>query len=204
MWIWFIVAAVVVIFIGLMAGLNVSKLPPTAAPEKNISVLATKTPMPAAKPADSSTSATNCNTSLTNANEYIDRASKEVEERNYDCAIADYTQALQLDPQNFIVSHRLCWLGSLSGKASEVMDACDKAVELETTGSASRLYRGIARALTGNSAGAIGDFKSWVEWIKQNGFDNKNVAEVERWITELRAGHNPFDEATLEKLRKGE
>ena len=57
--------------------------------------------------------------------------------------------------------------------------------------------RGLARALTGDYAGAIEDFEYYVE---HSGNDT-SVAKREAWIAELEAGRNPFDDETLETLR---
>jgi serine/threonine protein kinase len=114
------------------------------------------------------------------------------------------TTTAELDSKNAHTYNGLCWRSSLFGKASEIMmDACNKAVELDPTG-LNNDSRGLARALTGDYAGAIADFKVFVAWAKQNEKYQKYVVERERWITELEAGRNPFDEATLEKLRKEE
>jgi len=144
----------------------------------------------------------NCGAPLASANEYLDRGNKELNERNYDCAIADYTQSLQLNPQNGIAYNRLCWVGSLSDKASTVIYICNKAVELNRLSGVPYHSRGLARALTGDYTGAIEDFKFYIKWARLNGQYKKTGAERERWITELQAGRNPFDEATLEKLRQ--
>jgi tetratricopeptide (TPR) repeat protein len=190
------------------------------------------------KPVNPPTSATNCGAPLASATKYYDRGDKAFNEGNYECAIADFTQAIQLDPkyadayfyrgmaysdsdkfeqamadynqvikldpQNTNIYIEICWEGSFFGKVSEVMDACNKGVE---SGSPDlpRNSRGIARTLVGDYAGAIEDFKVSLAWEKQNGqSDSRWIAKEEFWITELEAGRNPFDAATLEKLRKGE
>jgi hypothetical protein len=61
--------------------------------------------------------------------------------------------------------------------------------------------RGLARALTGDYAGAIEDFKFFVEWSKKPGSFAPNVPWREAWIAELETGRNPFDKVTLEALR---
>jgi hypothetical protein len=61
--------------------------------------------------------------------------------------------------------------------------------------------RGLARALAGDSEGAIEDFEFYVEGLKQTDRYEAGANGREEWIAELRAGRNPFDEATLEALR---
>jgi tetratricopeptide (TPR) repeat protein len=56
----------------------------------------------------------------------------------------------------------LCWYGSLWGYAAEVMDACQQAVSLEPTHGGLHDSRGLARALTGDTEGAMEDFAAFV------------------------------------------
>ncbi|MEQ8466956.1 nSTAND1 domain-containing NTPase [Coleofasciculus sp. E1-EBD-02] len=114
-------------------------------------------------------------------------------------AIASYAQAQKLDPTLEISANswnQLCWFGSLHQQATQVMDACEKAVTLEPEDGDIRNSRGLARALTGNTAGAIEDFQAYIEWTK----DDNHKAQRQRWINELRAGKNPFTPEELERL----
>ncbi|NES46624.1 MAG: hypothetical protein F6K20_36810, partial [Moorea sp. SIO2C4] len=115
-------------------------------------------------------------------------------------ALSLYKEAQQLDPNLEIYAHSwyaLCWFGSLHGYAAEVMDACEKAVA-----KAPKSYkgyqdsRGLARALTGDTAGAISDFQEFVDWTR----NDKSKAKRQKWIDELRAGKNPFTEEVLKDL----
>jgi len=115
-------------------------------------------------------------------------------------AIAAYRQADELDstqisPESW---NALCWWGTLSGHASEVMFACQKAVELAPANGGIRDSRGVARALTGNSRGAIDDFRAYLEWD----WDKTRKAKRESWIRALRSGGNPFSKKVLEELRR--
>jgi tetratricopeptide (TPR) repeat protein len=114
-------------------------------------------------------------------------------------AIASYTQAQKLDPTLEISANSwnsLCWLGSLHQKATQVMNACEKAVNLKPEDGGIRDSRGLARALTGDTAGAIEDFQAFIEWIN----NDNDKAKRQRWINELRAGKNPFTPEELERL----
>jgi len=137
------------------------------------------------------------------AGPYFFRGNAYIRSGKLEKAMADYTQSIKLNPQNTTPYNNLCWASSLLGKASEVMDTCNKAVELDPSGFPNDA-RGLARALTGDSAGAIEDFKLYVVWAMEHGQYEKYGAERQHWITELLVGRNPFDKATLEKLRKGE
>ena len=114
-------------------------------------------------------------------------------------AVAAYTEAQTLDPTIEIpanVGNNLCWWGSLWGRAADVMDACETAVALEPENGMFRDSRGLARALTGDIAGAIEDFQAFVDWT-----DNEQKRlQRQRWIDALRAGENPFTQEEIERL----
>ncbi|NEN96419.1 MAG: hypothetical protein F6K50_13015 [Moorea sp. SIO3I7] len=115
-------------------------------------------------------------------------------------ALSLYKQAQQLDPNLDIDAdswNNLCWFGSLHGYAADVMDACEKAVAKEPENGGIKDSRGLARALTGDTPGAISDFQAFVDWTWD---DNELKAERQQWIDELRAGKNPFTEEVLEGL----
>jgi PleD family two-component response regulator len=76
------------------------------------------------------------------------------------------------------------------------MDACETAVVLEPENGMFRDSRGLARALTGNMAGAIEDFQAFVDWT-----DNEHKRlQRQRWLDALRAGENPFTAEEIESL----
>jgi hypothetical protein len=97
----------------------------------------------------------------------------------------------------------LCYYGAIWGRAKDVLDFCDRAVALEEGYSLIEAYdsRAIARALTGDFAGAEEDFEFYLENI---GDSDQYAGEKEQrreWLQALREGENPFDEATLALLR---
>jgi WD40 repeat protein/predicted negative regulator of RcsB-dependent stress response/energy-coupling factor transporter ATP-binding protein EcfA2 len=113
--------------------------------------------------------------------------------------IASYSQAQQLDPTLDISAfswHQLCWFGSLHQQTTQVMDACKTAVILAPENGNYKHSRGLARALTGNTAGAIKDFQAYIEWTNYD----EDKARVQRWIDALRADKNPFTPEELEML----
>lgn len=120
---------------------------------------------------------------------------------NYEQAMAEYTQATEFDPEFVAAFNGLCWTGSLAGQAAEVLSACERAVELAPDHGGYRDSRGLARALTGDYAGAIEDFKFYVVWSNENGLSDSRVSKREAWIAALEAQRNPFDEATLKALQ---
>jgi tetratricopeptide (TPR) repeat protein len=114
-------------------------------------------------------------------------------------AIAAYTKAQKLDPNLKISANSwnsLCWQGSLRGYAKDVMFACEKAVALAPTTENFRDSRGLARALTGNTKGAIEDFQAFIKSTK----DTEKKTQRQRWVNALRAGKNPFTQEELKKL----
>jgi tetratricopeptide (TPR) repeat protein len=119
---------------------------------------------------------------------------------HYEQAMAEYTKATELDPEFAAAYNSLCWTGSLFGQATEVKEACERGVELDPDNGAYRDSRGLARALTGDYAGAIEDFRFFVTWSKSAGYETM-ASKREAWIAELEAQRNPFDEATLEELQ---
>jgi tetratricopeptide (TPR) repeat protein len=120
-------------------------------------------------------------------------------------SLSAISQALQLDPYVAIGANTwngICWNGSLNGEAGKVLAACEVAVAAAPDDGTIRDSRGLARALTGDIAGAIEDFEFVVEWARETGYDASFIASREGWIAELRAGRAPFDEETLARLRE--
>ena len=114
-------------------------------------------------------------------------------------AIALYKEAQKLNPNLEISAtswNSLCWNGSLHGHAAEVMDACEKAVAFNPEHGGRRDSRGLARALTGDTQGAISDFQAFVDWTD----DDEQRLQRQRWIDALRAGKNPFTEEEIKSL----
>ncbi len=120
-------------------------------------------------------------------------------------ALTAYTNALDIDPILEVSSNSwntLCWFGSLSGYAAEVLKVCEQGVKLagRDRKAGNSDSRGIARAITGDYAGAIEDFNMFIAWSKENGQYEEYGAKRKAWVTALEAGQNPFDTETLEVL----
>ncbi len=119
-------------------------------------------------------------------------------------AIAAFVEAQRLDPTLDISAddlNTLCWYGSLWGGARQVLGACDRAVELDPQNGDIHDSRGLARALSGDTAGAIEDFKQFVAWSQGKRDYDASRTERQRWLGALEAGQNPFDDATIAALR---
>jgi len=119
-------------------------------------------------------------------------------------AIAAYKEAQELDPILEISVNSwntLGWLGSLWGHPADVMFACQRAVELEPENGRLRDTRGLARALSGDTKGAIEDFEFFVESAKKDGESQESIRQCQLWIRDLKGSRNPFTPETLEALR---
>ncbi|MCG8368194.1 MAG: hypothetical protein MJA27_33290, partial [Pseudanabaenales cyanobacterium] len=81
-------------------------------------------------------------------------------------------------------------------QAEKVIFACEKAIALNPQNGDIIDSRGLARALTGDTQGAIADFKVFVAWTSEE--DSK--AQRQAWIEALEQGENPFTPEVLESL----
>ena len=97
----------------------------------------------------------------------------------------------------------LCWFGALNDRARDVLQYCDRAVNLQPDDVNIHDSRGLARALVGDTAGAVEDFWLVVERWTQSPPSNSDwlTRHREQWLVNLQAGTDPFDAATLEMLR---
>lgn len=126
--------------------------------------------------------------------------------------MADVTECTNRMPNDPTGWNQICWWGTLTGAAADVVDACEQGVNLDPDNGNIRDSRGVNRALHGDSQGAIDDFRAYVAWAEAQMENIDNDAEAEEyaaaiarrkaWITALEAGEDPFDDATLEALRK--
>jgi eukaryotic-like serine/threonine-protein kinase len=134
---------------------------------------------------------------------YRDQALSAAKKANAEQAYQYAARAVQWSPTGEDWNS-LCWYGSLAGHAQEALRACDQAVSLQPENAGWRDSRALARALTGDYAGAIEDYQYFVDWLKQ--YSNENILKIrqerESWIAALKAGQNPFDTETLKALLK--
>jgi hypothetical protein len=118
-----------------------------------------------------------------------------------------YAEAVRavLEAKDARASNGICWSGSVHRFAALVLPACDRAVQLAPDDVSRGLYldsRGLARALAGNTAGAIEDFTAAVELMKQFSQFRPAARQMrENWIAALKSGREPFDDALLRELR---
>lgn len=102
-------------------------------------------------------------------------------------------------------SNTVCWLGSANRYAKLVLPACEQAVQLAPDSRHRAHYmdsRGLARALAGDTAGAMEDFAVAVEQMKRDtGYGERFWKLREEWIAALKEARDPFDDAMLKSLR---
>ncbi|WP_341532185.1 hypothetical protein WKK05_40220 (plasmid) [Nostoc sp. UHCC 0302] len=129
----------------------------------------------------------------------VTRGEELLKGKQFKQAAAAYREAQKLNPKVEISANSwnlLCWYGSLKKQANIVLPACERAVALAPNDRNIQDSRGLARALTGDTKGAIADFEAYIAEA-----DADSKARRQRWVKELRAGKNPFTDAELKKLR---
>jgi hypothetical protein len=95
------------------------------------------------------------------------------------------------------LANEVCWFGAPRGASAEVMVACERAVELESGHASYRDSRAIARAETGDIAGAIEDLRFYVASIE----DSDRRSRRQAWIKSLESGADPFNSMELYLVR---
>jgi WD40 repeat protein len=95
----------------------------------------------------------------------------------------------------------LCLYGSLDGYAAQVLPLCEHAVDMEPMSATGREGRGMARAITGDYAGAMEDYRFFIAFGAEQGFSHEYILQREQWLAELEAGTNPFTPELLEMLK---
>jgi WD40 repeat protein len=128
-------------------------------------------------------------------------------EGNISEALDLYARALEVGVDSDVSPeswNSLCWSGSLNGFAQAVMHACGNAVKLASDEEKPFFQdsRGVARALTGDSKGAMEDFESFATWTHGHPEYGAHGQRREEWIRQLARGVNPFDSLTIDQLRR--
>ncbi len=135
---------------------------------------------------------------------YLARSYTHARKGDLERAVYDAGKTTELDAQNPEGWNSLCWLGSLAGKAADVIPACEKAVTLAPTNGNYRDSRGVARAMKGDYGGAIEDFKAFLAWQESRGGSEEDRSLRKGWVTALTAGENPFTEDVITRLLRQE
>lgn len=77
-------------------------------------------------------------------------------------------------------NNSVCWEGAMLNQAAIVLPACEAAVEAAPNNASYRDSRGVARALTGDRAGAIADFQFYLDRAAAQSTANSPVAQSRR------------------------
>jgi dipeptidyl aminopeptidase/acylaminoacyl peptidase len=106
--------------------------------------------------------------------------------------------------RDYNLANLICWFGTLNEFEKLVMPACDQAVDLAPPVAIGNCYdsRGVARAVSGDIPGAIGDFEKFVAWAGDRESFKSAREQRSMWIEALKGGTVPFDKETLRQLKK--
>jgi tetratricopeptide (TPR) repeat protein/DNA-binding XRE family transcriptional regulator len=110
---------------------------------------------------------------------------------------ADLQKAIDLGSNHAGAYAALCWGYALDRQPNSALPYCDRGVALAPAGP-SRDSRGIVYAELGRFPESILDFEEYLRG------DVPEVERIEReaWLATLAADRDPFDQATLERLRQ--
>jgi hypothetical protein len=137
----------------------------------------------------------------------LDDAATQVKAGKIAIASAAYMSAQKLDPHYLVDAaywNTLCRAGVLRGQLNTVQAACGRAVAQAPDNAQYRDSRGLARALNGDSTGAIEDFTAYISWAIDAGADTNAATQREQWITTLKAGGQPITDDVLKQLLETE
>ena len=112
----------------------------------------------------------------------------------------DFERVLVLKPGHPGALESLCWAHAVQGRPEDALPWCEQALSAADSGPA-RHGRAIAYALTEEYVLAAEDLEAYLAALKPPLLE-KEVGRVREWISELRAGRNPFDDGVLNRLRR--
>jgi tetratricopeptide (TPR) repeat protein/transcriptional regulator with XRE-family HTH domain len=117
--------------------------------------------------------------------------------------LPDFEQVLSLAPDHVGAYNALCWAFALERAPAIALPYCERAVTLDPAG-ASRDSRAIAYAEMGRYREAIDDLEAYLGWLQGQGGEAfpRAAAVRQEWIQALENGQDPFDGATLDRLRQ--
>lgn len=121
---------------------------------------------------------------------------------DFDAAIQDYTESVELDPSNPNNLYSLCWDYAITNQAEQGLPHCEEAVGRE-----SKPYfldaRGITYTLLGRFKDALNDFEVVIAYLEDSTDEYSNSVLESRsdWVGTLEAGDNPFTAEVLADLQ---
>ncbi|NOZ70896.1 MAG: helix-turn-helix domain-containing protein [Chloroflexi bacterium] len=122
---------------------------------------------------------------------------------SFDEALPHLQTAHRLQPDDPATNNALCWNLSLNQRPTEALPFCDQAVAGDDSGY-SHDSRGLTLALLGRYDEAVTDFQTFLQRLADQDPPMYEVFAPKRqaWIQALQQGKNPFDEKTLEALKR--
>ena len=131
-------------------------------------------------------------------------AQDQVRKHDLEKALQVYDKAVKLSPSlendaDFL--NEVGWTNILAGHAAKALTYSEKAIKLVGNIPKAALFkdtRGLARALTGDTKGAIEDFE---EFIRSGSYPQEMKAKRQQWVDALRKREQPFTPEMLEKLQ---
>ncbi|MGD2026168.1 MAG: tetratricopeptide repeat protein [Anaerolineales bacterium] len=121
---------------------------------------------------------------------------------DFENAIRDYTDALELQPDEPALSYRLCWDYAITNRAQSALPHCENAVRQYTAPNYVDA-RGVTYALLGRYKEATADFETVAAYLEDN-IESGTEATLDtrlEWISELEAGNNPITPQALIDLQ---
>lgn len=132
---------------------------------------------------------------------YLWRGTLFLRQGNVEEAQSDFDAATKWASTDGHVYTTICWYYALAQQPEVALPYCQKGIALgDSLGH--RDVRGLTYALLGDYQSAITDFEVAIEWAEQQEDSAWQAKATVRkaWVTELRAGKNPFTEDLLETL----
>ncbi|MBL9135553.1 MAG: TIR domain-containing protein [Verrucomicrobiales bacterium] len=115
-------------------------------------------------------------------------------------ALAKAEEANPEEPVSAWTWDELCSRGIRHGQWKTALDAGERAVKADPNNGAYRDHRAVARALTGDIAGALEDWTAYLAWAKAMNRPEEEVEQRKLWIESLRTGQRPRSFEELEVL----
>jgi tetratricopeptide (TPR) repeat protein len=134
---------------------------------------------------------------------YFNRGLAHVRQDDRERWLPDFERVLTLQDDHAGAANALCWAFALERAPETALPYCERAVTLDTTG-ASRDSRAIVYAELGRYTEAVTDLEAYLGAMQAQdpAIYQRNGPARREWIRMLKNGQNPFDGATLDRLRQ--
>ncbi len=116
---------------------------------------------------------------------------------------SDLARVLALAPDHSDARLALCWAHALDKQPQLALPHCDAAVHRDAN-ARSREARALVYAQLGRLPNAANDLQAFLDWLARQPerLRARYASTRAEWLQALKAGKNPFDDATLERLRR--